>query len=121
MTINNKIIIPCRNHEIAYHFSDLLPWILKIIIENNNIYNQIWWSNKNNNITEIKYKNNITEIKYKNDINNIHSKLKIKYGSFWEELPEQKIVAKYLIWNEKVLEIGGNIGKKYISYCTYFK
>lgn len=44
-------------------------------------------------------------------LKNIHNKLKIKYGSFNEELPEQKIVVRYLSGNEKVLEIGGNIGR----------
>jgi FkbM family methyltransferase len=46
-----------------------------------------------------------------NKINRIHSKLNIKYGTFNEELPEQKMVVKYLTGNEKVLEIGGNIGR----------
>ena len=41
----------------------------------------------------------------------IHSKLKIEYGSLNDELPEQKMVVKYLTGNEKVLEIGGNIGR----------
>jgi len=46
-----------------------------------------------------------------NKINNIHSKLQLKYGSFSEELPEQKMVLRYLKGHEKVLEIGGNIGR----------
>ena len=46
-----------------------------------------------------------------NNISDIHSKLQIKYGSFNEELPEQNMVLKYLKGNEKVLEIGGNIGR----------
>ena len=33
------------------------------------------------------------------------------YGTFDEELPEQLLVCKYLIGQEKVLEIGGNIGR----------
>lgn len=41
----------------------------------------------------------------------LHKKLKIKYGNFNEELPEQEMTAKYLTGNEKVLEIGGNIGR----------
>jgi len=45
------------------------------------------------------------------DINEIHSKLMLKYGSFEEELPEQKMSVKFLTGNEKVLEIGGNIGR----------
>ena len=46
-----------------------------------------------------------------NKLYNIHSKLKLNYGSFYEELPEQKMAVRYLTGNEKVLEIGGNIGR----------
>ncbi len=46
-----------------------------------------------------------------NKINFIHSTLKLKYGNFQSELPEQKMVVRYLTGNEKVLEIGGNIGR----------
>ena len=41
----------------------------------------------------------------------IHSKLQLLYGSFQEELPEQNMVVRYLTGKEKVLEIGGNIGR----------
>lgn len=44
-------------------------------------------------------------------IEDIHRQLKIYYGSFMEELPEQKMVVRYLTGNENVLEIGGNIGR----------
>jgi FkbM family methyltransferase len=42
---------------------------------------------------------------------NIQSKLIINYGSFYEEVSEQKMSVKYLKGHEKVLEIGGNIGR----------
>ena len=41
----------------------------------------------------------------------IHKKLKIKYGNFNEELHEQEMTVRYLTGDEKVLEIGGNIGR----------
>ena len=44
-------------------------------------------------------------------LENIHSKLKIKYGSMKSEVPEQEMVVRYLKGHEKVLEIGGNIGR----------
>jgi hypothetical protein len=44
-------------------------------------------------------------------LNNIHSKLSIDFGSFTDEYPEQLMVTKYLTGNEKILEIGGNIGR----------
>jgi FkbM family methyltransferase len=42
---------------------------------------------------------------------NIHSKLKIEYGSFSEEYPEQLMSSIFLPGNAKVLEIGGCIGR----------
>jgi len=47
----------------------------------------------------------------KMDINVLHSNLKLNHGSFQEELPEQLITFKYLKGTEKILEIGGNIGR----------
>lgn len=44
-------------------------------------------------------------------LSKIQKKLKLKYGTFYEELPEQKMALTYLTGNEKVLEIGGNIGR----------
>ena len=46
-----------------------------------------------------------------NRLNTIHKQLKIDYGSFEDEYPEQLMVATYLKGTEKVLEIGGNIGR----------
>lgn len=46
-----------------------------------------------------------TKLKY------IHSKLKIGYGSFQDEYPEQIMAVRCLTGNEKVLEIGSNIGR----------
>lgn len=44
-------------------------------------------------------------------IDKIHSSLSIAYGTLNDELPEQKMSVKFLTGNEKVLEIGGNIGR----------
>ena len=41
----------------------------------------------------------------------LKKQLKIDFGNFDEELPEQLMVCKYLTGDEKVLEIGGNIGR----------
>jgi FkbM family methyltransferase len=58
------------------------------------------------------YNNNFINEHYINyRIQNIHNKLKINYGSMEEELPEQKMVVRYLSGKENVLEIGGNIGR----------
>ena len=41
----------------------------------------------------------------------IHSKYQLNYGSFQHEYPEQLMAVTYLTGNEKVLEIGANIGR----------
>jgi FkbM family methyltransferase len=45
------------------------------------------------------------------ELTKIQSKLKLKYGTFNDEFPEQLMAVKYLTGNEKVLELGGNIGR----------
>lgn len=44
-------------------------------------------------------------------LSDIHKELKIEYGNFSEEIPEQLLISKYLKGNEKVLELGSNIGR----------
>ena len=41
----------------------------------------------------------------------IHKNLRLDFGSFNEEFPEQLMATKYITGNEKVLEIGANIGR----------
>ena len=41
----------------------------------------------------------------------LHNKLQIRHGDFNSELPEQMMAINYITGNEKVLEIGGNIGR----------
>jgi FkbM family methyltransferase len=72
--------------------------------------------NINDNTITVNEKHNTITVnekdKYINDtIQRIHSKLKITHGTLNDELPEQKMVVRYLTGNEKVLEIGGNIGR----------
>ena len=109
---NNIITIPHGDYNRTNIFSDPIYGTLKkiFIISNNKIYeyddNLIIRINlTDNNITTTNY----NEINSK--INSIHSTLQLKYGSFEEELPEQKMVVNYLKGHEKVLEIGGNIGR----------
>ncbi len=51
----------------------------------------------------------------------MHSSIKIKYGSMMDELPEQKMAVRYLTGNEKVLEIGGNIGRNSLIIAHILK
>ena len=112
LTNNNIITIPPGDETRANHFTDPLFGIhKKIIILNNGIlseydeYTQIKINTITNVITTI-HNDDIN-----NKLNNIHSKLKLNYGNFNEELPEQKMAVRYLTGNENVLEIGGNIGR----------
>jgi FkbM family methyltransferase len=117
------IIIPNDDNVRANYFTDPLCDIHKFIIINNdgNIseYDEYKIIKINIVTKEITILNsemdNCINDKMDNCINDklqvIQSKLKILHGSFNEELPEQKMVVKYLTGNEKVLEIGGNIGR----------
>jgi FkbM family methyltransferase len=109
---NNIIKIPSGDHNRAALFTDPLVGIVKsIFIEHDNNFMQYDLTNE---IT-INLTNNIITTITKKDIDDklkiIHSKLQIKHGSLNKEVPEQKMVVKYLTGNEKVLEIGGNIGR----------
>jgi FkbM family methyltransferase len=111
LTLNNIITIPWGDGNRASYFTDPLYGIhKKIIIENDGIiteydeFVQLKINLLNNTInTNENVINNRTAV--------IQSKLKLNYGSFNDELPEQKMVVRYLTGNEKVLEIGGNIGR----------
>jgi FkbM family methyltransferase len=46
-----------------------------------------------------------------NRLSAIHSKLQLNYGTFLDELPEQKMVLRSLSGKEKILELGSNIGR----------
>jgi FkbM family methyltransferase len=109
---NNIITIPYGDENRASVFTDPLFGIVKqVIIENDgiiteyDIFTQIKINTLNNQVT-VTNENNIN-----NKIAQIHSNLKIEYGSILYELPEQKMVVRYLTGKEKVLEIGANIGR----------
>lgn len=112
LTNNNIITIPSGDNNRANYFGDPLSGILKkifIIIDDViTEYEYFYTININllNNIVTT-----ISDIDIDNKIANIHLNLTIKYGTFYEELPEQKMSVRYLNGNEKVLEIGGNIGR----------
>jgi FkbM family methyltransferase len=119
LTNNNIITIPYGDGNRAHYFTDPLVGILKkIMISINDILTeydttvQIQINVLDNTITTIN-ENDVIDVN--KDINNkiafLHSQLKINYGSLHEELPEQKMAVRYLTGNEKVLEIGGNIGR----------
>jgi FkbM family methyltransferase len=124
---DNVIKIPKNDHTRANYFSDPLVGILKsLFIKNNGETLEINYSKEcyidiiTNNIYIDEIPSYIKEIYF--DINDklkyIHSNLKLNHGTINDELPEQKMSVRYLTGNEKVLEIGGNIGRNslVISY-----
>jgi FkbM family methyltransferase len=99
-------------------FTDPLPGIVKkIIIENieYDVYIQIKINTLTHTITTI------DENDIDNKLKQIHSTLTIHYGSLQDELPEQKMAIRYLTGNEKVLEIGGNIGRNSLVIASILK
>jgi len=51
----------------------------------------------------------------------IHQPLQIKYGVLTEELNEQKMAVRYLTGEEKILEIGGNIGRNSLVIASILR
>ena len=118
---NNIITIPSGDVNRAHHFTDPVPYVVKQIIiqttndnDNENYFDQHCCIKINiqNNTVDVKViDENEENKKIEMKLSLIHSKLKIKHGSFDDEFPEQRMATNYLTGNEKVLEIGGNIGR----------
>lgn len=118
MLLNNNIIeIPAGENSRSQIFTDPTYGFLKkifIIDDANQLTEYDHYQNITINLTE----KTITKTSNQNDNTNaiaklqmIHSKLDIKYGSFSDEYPEQIMAATFLSGQEKVLEIGANIGR----------
>ncbi len=110
---NDIICIPDNDDNRVYIFNNDPCWgiVKSIFIENNGVLKE--YDDKT--IIHINTKNDIIITTDRtaviNKLSMIQKKLKLKYGTFYEELPEQKMALTYLTGNEKVLEIGGNIGR----------
>jgi FkbM family methyltransferase len=111
MSHNLTITIPSGDANRAYNFTDPVIGVhKKIFVVTNNFVEY-----DEHHIVKINMVDfTVTGIyDYDTDvkISLIHSNLKLKYGIFSDELPEQKITVRQLKGHEKVLEIGGNIGR----------
>lgn len=109
---NNCIIIPSGDIKRAMLFSDPFVGVKK----------KIWITTKNgvneyDDSVAVKIEKStchvcvIDENDIDEKISNLHAMLNINYGTLNEELPEQRMAVRYLKGNERVLEIGGNIGR----------
>lgn len=108
----NVIMIPHNDHTRSKFFTDPLNGINKFIIINDVEYSDNLELRINVLTGEITQQN-INDIysEVNNKLQNIHSRLFINYGNLTDEMPEQKMAVRYLTGSEKVLEIGGNIGR----------
>ena len=124
MTNNNIVTIPAGDANRASYFTDPLYGILKkIYITHDDDGTMTEYDDHT--IIQINLSNNTIHTTTTNHtpptstvlndidtkIRTLHSRLQIRHGNFQEELPEQKMAVRYLTGNEKVLEIGGNIGR----------
>jgi len=101
------------NNRCSLLGGDPLPGILKHITINDKIYGHYKTLNVNfeTETVEEVYDPNTEKIE---KLEKIHSSSILKYGSFNEEYPEQLMVTRYIKPDNKVLEIGGNIGRNSI-------
>lgn len=107
---NNVIFIPSTDENRAAIFSDPVPGILKSIFVE--MHDQITEYNDTLQLhirihTSLEQSFNSVEQK----LRFYHSKLQLVHGSFHDEYPEQLLAVECLKGDEKVLEIGGNVGR----------
>ena len=116
LKVNNSIIIPSGDYDRSYYFKDRHINVLKKIFIDINGTETIY-----SDAVEIHINVITNEIKVYNEeklLENIHNKLKLDFGSFNDEVPEQQMVVKFFKGHEKVLEIGGNIGRNSLVIAT---
>jgi len=117
----NIIIIPARDEYRSNLFTDPCIGLLKKIF----IIDNLDFVLEFNDTMQVNINTIDKKIIFYYDVDwrlqKIHSQLKIKYGSLLDELPEQKMVAKYIIGNEKILELGGNIGRNSLVIGSILK
>jgi FkbM family methyltransferase len=114
--------VPAGDLERAAIFTDVLPNTLKSIFINGKEFpatanvvvdlSTIWSNN------EIPW--NIIECLFTplQKLQVIHQSLTLVHGNMLDEFPEQLMVANYLKGNERVLEIGGNVGRNSLVIAT---
>ena len=114
--------IPAGDAERAAIFSDVLPNTLKVVFMDGKEFPatanvvvdlRTVWTNE-----EIPW--SIIEELFTplQKLQVIHQSLTLVHGNMLDEFPEQLMVAKYLKGNERVLEIGGNVGRNSLVIAT---
>ena len=123
LSFNNIIKIPENDHNRAHYFGDPLFGILKSIFITNNLGQTNEYNEKMEILINIETEiiTSVDNDFYENKLETIHNSLKLDFGSFKDEYPEQIMAIKYLTGNEKVLEIGGNIGRNTLVIASILK
>jgi len=109
----NLIFIPAGDHTRARFFTDPIFNVIKSIFirfDNGSMseYDDTLYIKINIDtqvIETINMKDSILKLEQ------LHNHLTLHHGSFYEEFPEQKMSVNFLKGDERVLEIGGNIGR----------
>ena len=121
----NNIVIPALDNVRAIYFSDPIPNVMK----------SVFITDENGEKTEydltytifIDINTNIVTTSQDAKLNveytllAIHQQLNINYGSMMEEFNEQRMAVRYLTGSEKVLELGGNIGRNSLVIGSILK
>jgi len=134
-SVNNLIYIPSGDEERAILFTDPVPGFVKsifikidgkrhtyksitsIYIDGNTIYT----------VDDIPdkflstFKDNLNHTQLEQKLNKIQSSLTLHYGEFYEEYPEQLMSVKYIKGDEKILELGANIGRNTLIMSRLLK
>ena len=112
LTHNNILTIPASNDDRISLFGNISPGNDHHIIIKNNC-KLFLLDNSSKVVVQVEKKilYDINEKEISDIIDKIHRSLSIHYGTLDDELPEQKMSVKFLSGREKVLEIGGNIGR----------
>lgn len=127
---NNIILLPKGDDDRAYVFSDPLPQVVKMIIyrDDNGVETVIGpdvqayidLTTKKLYTTDVpQYIKDIypyeTDPEHNQQIENklreIHSTLTMVHGNMSQEFPEQGMAMRFLTGDEKILEIGANVGR----------
>lgn len=119
---SHRIVIPPTDDIRAAFFTDPVYGVQKHIFIEVNDQETVYGVDETIKIDVSNYNIvSISENGVLERLKNIHDTLEIRHGSFEEELQEQKMAARFLSGDEKVLEIGGNIGRNSLVISSILK
>jgi len=118
------IYIPPDDNKRATLFTDPLYGILKSVFIDANEYKAdtpIYIDTVSNTVYTENVPPHIAEVYPEAVLASLHKKLILRHGSFRDEFSEQKMAVRFLHESDKVLEIGGNIGRNSLIIASLVK